>query len=100
MKFLKELWFGNLTLKTTTIFTILPILIYIYFIHFHDLNINELSLLILLDIVGLILSFFILACVWRSASKHNGKVMIFFSRTLSILIITYFLYVSYFKWVL
>lgn len=100
MNFIEKLWLGNLTLKTTSFVTFFPILIYIFFIHYYDLNISELSLLILLDMIGLIFSFFILACVWRSANNHNGKIMIIFSRTLSIFLIVYFLYKSYFKWVL
>jgi hypothetical protein len=97
--FIEQLWFGKKTLTKTSLFTFLPILIYIYFIHYFDLEIKELSLLILLDIIGLLFSFFVLASIWRS-SKNSNKIYMGLTRTVSILLIIYFLYMSYFKWFL
>jgi len=97
--FIEQLWFGKKTLTKTSLFTFIPILIYIYFIHYFDLEIEELSLLILLDIIGLLFSFFILASVWRS-SKNSNKIFMVLTRIASVLLIIYFLYMSYFKWIL
>lgn len=98
--FIKELWLGKISLGKTFLFTIIPLSIYAYLIHFVDLGIVELSLFILLDMLGLIFSFFILACIWRSSSNNNSKFFIIFSRAFSIFFIIYFLYMAYFKWVI
>jgi len=80
---------------------IIFILIYFYVIHSGILSkhIDSLGFYIFADILGTVLSFFIMASIWRSANNYiKNKIWPILSKIFVIGIVTYSLYKSYFMW--
>ena len=65
------------------------------------LEIESLGFYMFVDILGVVLSFFILASVWRAADKDKANIM---WRNLSkisvIVIVVYSIYQAYIKWII
>ena len=99
---MKNLWLGNITLSKTFWLLIIFIFVYFYVIHSKILwdHVESLGFYIFAEMFGVVLSFFILACVWRSANNYKeNKIWPILSKIFVIGIITYSLYKSYFVWV-
>ena len=99
---MKNLWLGNITLPKTFWPLIIFILIYFYVIHSGILSkyIDSLGFYIFADILGTVLSFFIMASIWRSANNYiENKIWPILSKIFVIGIVTYSLYKSYFMWI-
>ena len=104
--FINDLWLGKIGLSKTWWLSIIFILIYFLFIHYlipnkGFLEIESLGFYIFVDILGVVLSFFILASVWRAADKDKANIM---WRNLSkisvIVIVVYSIYQAYIKWMI
>ena len=104
--FINDLWLGKIGLSKTWWLSIIFILIYFLFIHYlipnkGFLEIESLGFYIFVDILGVVLSFFILASVWRAADKDKANIM---WRNLSkisvIVIVVYSIYQAYIKWII
>ena len=104
--FINDLWLGKIGLSNTWWLSIIFILIYFLFIHYlipnkGFLEIESLGFYIFADILGVVLSFFILASVWRAANKEKANIM---WRNLSkisvIVIVVYSIYQAYIKWMI
>ena len=104
--FINDLWLGKIGLSKTWWLSIIFILIYFLFIHYlipnkGFLEIKSLGFYMFVDILGVVLSFFILASVWRAADKDKANIM---WRNLSkisvIVIVVYSIYQAYIKWII
>ena len=104
--FINDLWLGKIGLSKTWWLSIIFILIYFLFIHYlipnkGFLEIESLGFYMFVDILGVVLSFFILASVWRAADKDKANIM---WRNLSkisvIVIVVYSIYQAYIKWMI
>ena len=104
--FINDLWLGKIGLSKTWWLSIIFILIYFLFIHYlipnkGFLEIESLGFYMFVDILGVVLSFFILASVWRAADKDKANIM---WRNLSkisvIVIVVYSIYQAYIKWII
>ena len=98
---MKNYWLGNTSLAKTFWYLIIFILIYFYVIHSSLLHkyIESLGFYIFADMLGVVLSFFILGSVWRSANNYKGnKIWPILSKTSLIVIVIYSLYKAYFMW--
>jgi len=69
---MKNYWLGNASLAKTFWSLVISILIYFYVIHSSLLHkyIESLGFYIFADMLGVVLSFFILGSVWRSANNY------------------------------
>ena len=72
---MKNYWLGNASLVKTFWYLVISILIYFYVIHSSLLHkyIESLGFYIFADMLGVVLSFFILGSVWRSANNYKGN---------------------------
>ena len=98
---MKNYWLGNASLVKTFWFLVISILIYFYVIHSSLLHkyIESLGFYIFVDMLGVVLSFFILGSVWRSANNYKGnKIWPLLSKISLIVIVIYSLYKACFKW--
>ena len=104
--FINDLWLGKITLSKTWWILVIFILIYFFFIHYligykGFLEIESLGFYIFTDILGVALSFFILASVWRSADKYKtNKLWSILSKISTIVIVAYSIYQAYIKWMI
>ena len=104
--FINDLWLGKIGLSKTWWLSIIFILIYFFFIHYlipnkGFLEIESLGFYIFADILGVVLSFFILASVWRAADKDKTNIMWRnLSKISAIGIVAYSIYKAYIKWMI
>ena len=104
--FINDLWLGKIGLSKTWWLSIIFILIYFFFINYlipnkGFLEIESLGFYIFADILGVVLSFFILASVWRAADKDKANIMWRISSKIStIVIVAYSIYQAYIKWII
>ena len=104
--FINDLWLGKIGLSKTWWLSIIFILIYFLFIHYlipnkGFLEIESLGFYMFVDILGVVLSFFILASVWRAADKDKTNIMWRnLSKISTILIVAYSIYQAYIKWII
>ena len=104
--FINDLWLGKIGLSKTWWLSIFFILIYFFFIHYlipykGFLEIESLGFYIFADILGVVLSFFILASVWRSADKDKANIIWRnLSKISTIVIVAYSIYQAYIKWMI
>ncbi len=104
--FINDLWLGKIGLSKTWWLSIIFILIYFFFIHYlipikYFLEIESLGFYIFADILGVVLSFFILACVWRAADKDKKNITWRnLSKISTIVIVAYSIYQAYIKWII
>ena len=104
--FINDLWLGKIELSKTWWLLVKFILIYFFIIHYlisykGFLEIESLGFYIFADILGVVLSFFILASVWRSADKYKtNKLWPILSKISAIGIVVYSIYQGYIKWVI
>ena len=104
--FINDLWLGKIALQKTYWILVIFISIYFFFIHYlipHKvfLEIESLGFYIFVDILGVVLSFFILASVWRSAEKYKtNKLWPILSKISAIGIVAYSIYQAYIKWII
>ena len=79
--FINDLWLGKIALPKTYWRLVIFILLYFYIIHskiLYDGSLGfvyegSLGFYIFADILGVVLSFFILASVWRAADKYKAN---------------------------
>ena len=76
--FINDLWLGKIALQKTYWILVIFILLYFYILHSKILwdrslgfVIESLGFYIFADILGVVLSFFVLASVWRAAEKYK-----------------------------
>ena len=104
--FINDLWLGKIGLSKTWWLLVIFILIYFFFIHYlipykDFLEIESLGFYIFADILGVVLSFFILASVWRAADKDKAnKLLAILSKISAIGIVMYSIYQGYIKWIM
>ena len=106
--FINDLWLGKITLQKTYWILVIFILLYFYIIHSKILHegslgfvIESLGFYIFADILGVVLSFFILASVWRAAEKYKtNKLWAILSKISAIGIVVYSIYQGYIKWLM
>ena len=104
--FINDLWLGKIGLSKTWWLSIIFILIYFLFIHYlipnkGFLEIESLGFYMFVDILGVVLSFFILASVWRAADKDKANIMWRnLSKISAIVIVAYSIYQAYIKWII
>ena len=104
--FINDLWLGKITLSKTWWILVIFILIYFFFIHYligykGFFEIESLGFYIFADILGVVLSFFILASVWRAADKEKkNKLWRNLSKISTIVIVAYSIYQAYIKWII
>ena len=104
--FINDLWLGKIGLSKTWWLSIIFILIYFLFIHYlipnkGFLEIESLGFYMFVDILGVVLSFFILACVWRAADKDKTNITWRnLSKISTIIIVAYSIYQAYIKWII
>ena len=104
--FINDLWLGKIGLSKTWWLLVIFILIYFFFIHYlipnkGFLEIESLGFYIFADILGVVLSFFILASVWRAADKDKVNIMWRnLSKISTIVIVAYSIYQAYIKWII
>ena len=104
--FITDLWLGKIPLPKTWWLLVIFISIYFFFIHYlisnkGFLEIESLGFYIFVDILGVVLSFFILASVWRAANKDKGNIMwCNLSKISTIVIVAYSIYQAYIKWIM
>ena len=104
--FINDLWLGKIPLPKTYWILVIFISIYFFFIHYLISNkvfleIESLGFYIFVDILGVVLSFFILASVWRSADKDKANIMWRnLSKISTIVIVAYSIYQAYIKWII
>ena len=104
--FINDLWLGKIPLQKTYWILVIFILIYFLFIHYlipykDFLEIESLGFYIFADIIGVVLSFFILASVWRAADKDKTNIMWRnLSKISAIGIVAYSIYQAYIKWII
>ena len=71
MKYITDLWLGKITLGKTYWYLILFQILYSYLTIYYILEGSD-AFYIFADILGVVISFFILACVWRSAINFKS----------------------------
>jgi len=104
--FISNLWLGKIALQKTYWILVIFILIYFLFIHYlipnkGFLEIESLGFYIFADILGVVLSFFILASVWRAADKDKANILWRnLSKISTIVIVAYSIYQAYIKWII
>ena len=106
--FINDLWLGKIALQKTYWILVIFILLYFYILHSKILwdgslgfVIESLGFEIFADILGVALSFFILASVWRSADKYKtNKLWPILSKISAIGIVVYSIYQAYIKWII
>ena len=104
--FISDIWLGKIALQKTYWILVIFISIYFFFIHYlipykGFLEIESLGFYIFADILGVALSFFILASVWRSAEKYKtNKLWPILSKISAIGIVAYSIYQAYIKWMI
>ena len=104
--FINDLWLGKIPLPKTWWLLFILILIYFFFIHYlipnkGFLEIESLGFYIFADILGVVLSFFILASVWRAADKDKANIIWRnLSKISTIVIVAYSIYQAYIKWMI
>ena len=104
--FISNLWLGKIPLLKTWWLLVIFISIYFFFIHYlipykGFLEIESLGFYMFADILGVVLSFFILASVWRSADKDKtNKLWPILSKISAIGIVVYSIYQAYIKWII
>ena len=106
--FINDLWLGKIALQKTYWILVIFILLYFYIIHSKVLYegsfgfvIESLGFYIFADILGVVLSFFILASVWRAAEKYKtNKLWPILSKISAIGIVVYSIYQGYIKWII
>ena len=105
-KFINDLWLGKIGLSKTWWLSIIFILIYFLFIHYlipnkGFLEIESLGFYMFVDILGVVLSFFILASVWRAADIDKANITWRnLSKISTIVIVAYSIYQAYIKWII
>ena len=106
--FINDLWLGKIALQKTYWILVIFILLYFYILHSKILwdrslgfVIESLGFYIFADILGVVLSFFILASVWRAAEKYEtNKLWSILSKISAIGIVAYSIYQGYIKWII
>ena len=106
--FINDLWLGKITLQKTYWILVIFILLYFYILHSKILwdgslgfVIESLGFYFFAEILGVALSFFILASVWRSAEKYKtNKLWPILSKISAIGIVAYSIYQAYIKWII
>ena len=106
--FINDLWLGKIALQKTYWILVIFILLYFYILHSKILYdgslgfvIESLGFYIFADILGVVLSFFILASVWRAADKYKtNKLWPILSKISAIGIVVYSIYQGYIKWII
>ena len=106
--FISDLWLGKIPLQKTWWLLVIFISLYFYILHSKILYdgslgfvIESLGFYIFADILGVALSFFILASVWRSAEKYKtNKLWPILSKISAIGIVVYSIYQGYIKWII
>ena len=107
--FINDLWLGKIALQKTYWILVIFILLYFYILHSKILWDGSLGFVyegslgfyIFADILGVALSFFILASVWRSADKYKtNKLWPILSKISAIGIVAYSIYQAYIKWII
>jgi len=106
--FINDLWLGKIALQKTYWILVIFILLYFYILHskiLWDGNlgfvIESLGFYYFADILGVVLSFFILASVWRAAEKYKtNKLWPILSKISAIGIVVYSIYQGYIKWII
>ena len=107
--FINDLWLGKIALQKTYWILVIFILLYFYILHSKILWDGSLGFVyegslgfyIFADILGVVLSFFILASVWRAADKDKTNIMWRnLSKISAIGIVAYSIYKAYIKWMI
>ena len=106
--FITDLWLGKIPLPKTWWLLVIFISLYFYILHSKILYdgslgfvIESLGFYIFADILGVVLSFFILASVWRAADKDKANIMWRnLSKISTIVIAAYSIYQAYIKWII
>ena len=106
--FITDLWLGKIPLPKTWWLLVIFISLYFYILHSKILYdgslgffIESLGFYIFADILGVALSFFILASVWRSSEKYKtNKLWPILSKISAIGIVAYTIYQGYIKWII
>ena len=106
--FINDLWLGKIALQKTYWILVIFILLYFYILHSKILWDGSLGFVyeglgfyIFADILGVVLSFFILASVWRAADKDKANIMWRnLSKISAIGIVAYSIYQAYIKWII
>ena len=107
--FINDLWLGKIPLPKTYWILVICISLYFYILHSKILWDGSLGFVyegslgfyIFADILGVALSFFILASVWRSAEKYKtNKLWPILSKISAIGIVVYSIYQAYIKWII
>ena len=107
--FINDLWLGKIGLPKTWWLLVIFISLYFYILHSEILYDGSLGFVykgslgfyIFADILGVVLSFFILASVWRSAEKYKtNKLWPILSKISAIGIVVYSIYQGYIKWII
>ena len=101
--FINDLWLGKITLQKTYWILVIFILLYFYILHSKILWDGSLGFVyeglgfyIFADILGVALSFFMLASVWRSADKYKtNKLWPILSKISAIGIVVYSIFHAY-----
>ena len=106
--FINDLWLGKISLPKTYWILVICISLYFYILHSKILYdgslgfvIESLGFYIFADILGVVLSFFILTSVWRAADKYKtNKLWPILSKISAIGIVAYSIYQAYIKWII
>jgi len=107
--FINDLWLGKIALQKTYWILVICISLYFYILHHSKILwdgslgfvIESLGFYIFTDILGVALSFFILASVWRSAEKYKtNKLWRNLSKISAIGIVVYSIYQGFIKWII
>ena len=107
--FISNLWLGKIALQKTYWILVIFILLYFYILHSKILWDGSLGFVyegslgfyIFAEILGVVLSFFILASVWRAAEKYKtNKLWPILSKISAIGIVVYSIYQGYIKWII
>ena len=107
--FINDLWLGKIPLPKTYWILVICISLYFYILHSKILWDGSLGFVyegslgfyIFADILGVVLSFFILASVWRVADKDKTNIMWRnLSKISAIGIVAYSIYQAYIKWII
>ena len=107
--FINDLWLGKIPLPKTYWILVICISLYFYILHskiLYDGSLGfvyegSLGFYIFADILGVVLSFFVLASVWRAADKDKVNIMWRnLSKISTIVIVAYSIYQAYIKWII
>ncbi len=104
--FINDFWLGKIPLPKTWWLSVICILIYFFFIQYliaykNFLEIRSLGFYIFADMLGVALSFFVLASIWRAADKDKANIMWRnLSKISTIVIVAYSIYQAYIKWII